>query len=101
MIDERKLIEAITDVEVAWYLDGNYTTYDSTTIMDIIEEQPKVGEWISCSERLPKQGEQIIGTFDNGNGRVIVCQEQFFLQILEKPYPLIAWMPLPEPYKEE
>lgn len=47
MIDEKKLIEDITNVEVAWYLDGNYTTYDSTTIMEIIEEQPKVGEWIS------------------------------------------------------
>ena len=42
MIDEKKLIKDITDVEVAWYLDGNYTTYDSTTIMDIIEDQPKI-----------------------------------------------------------
>ena len=64
-----------------------------------IEAQPVVhGEWILCSERIPKQGEQIIGTFDNGNGRVIVMQEQFWMQLLESPYPLIAWMPLPEPY---
>lgn len=59
MIDEKKLIEEIKDVEVAWYLDGNYTTYDSTTIMDIIEEQPKVGEWILCSERLPENETEV------------------------------------------
>ncbi len=55
--------------------------------------------WIPCSERLPKQGEQIIGTFDNGNGKIIVMQEQFFMKLLEKPYPLVAWQPLPAPYK--
>ena len=38
MIDEKKLIDSIKDVEVAWYIDGNYTTYDSTTIMDIIDK---------------------------------------------------------------
>lgn len=59
MIDEKKLIEALTDVEVTWYLDGNYTTYDSTTIMEIIEEQPKVGEWIPCSERLPEIEQEV------------------------------------------
>lgn len=59
MIDEKKLIEDITDVEVAWYIDGNYTTYDSTTIMDIIEAQPKVGEWIPCSERLPDNEQEV------------------------------------------
>jgi hypothetical protein len=40
------LIEEIKDVEVAWYIDGNYETYDSTTIMDIIEEQPKLEDEI-------------------------------------------------------
>ena len=42
LISRSKLFENIKGVEVAWYLDGNYTTYDDTTIMDIIEEQPTV-----------------------------------------------------------
>lgn len=46
MINEKRLIEEIKDVEVAWYIDGNYETYDSTTIMDIIEEQPKLEDEI-------------------------------------------------------
>ena len=90
----------------------NYTTYDSTTIMDIIEEQPKVGEWIPCSERLPKMDK---------NRKYLVCGEKGGIYIAEFvcndvhgeslgmywwsakgrycPNP-IAWMPLPEPYKE-
>ena len=70
-------------------------------VIDMIESEPSAQQWIPCKERLPKQNEQIIGTFDNGNGRVIVMQEQFFVQLLESPYPLIAWMPLPEAYKGE
>lgn len=71
---------------------------------ELVRRQPTIdlpGKWIPCSERMPKQGEQIIGTFDNGNGKIIVSQEKFFTQLLKKPYPLVAWMPLPEPYKEE
>ena len=58
LISRSVLIEAITDVEVAWDMDGNYTTYDSTTIVDIINEQPTVeakpvihGEWIEKWDR--------------------------------------------------
>lgn len=90
----------------------NYTTYDSTTIMDIVEEQPKVGEWIPCSERLPETDK---------NRKYLVCGEKGGIYIAEFvcntvhgeplgmywwsakgrycPNP-IAWMPLPEPYKE-
>ena len=55
--------------------------------------------WIPCSERLPEEGEQIIGTFDNGNGHVVVAIDCFFRCLLRRPFPLTAWMPLPEPYK--
>lgn len=58
LISRSALIEAITDVEVAWDMDGNYTTYDATTIVDIIQEQPTVeakpvvhGEWIEEWDR--------------------------------------------------
>lgn len=42
LIDADAFVESIKGVEVIWYLDGNYETYDDTTIMDIIEEQPTV-----------------------------------------------------------
>ena len=57
LISRSALIEAIKGVEVAWYLDGNYSTYDDTSIMEIIDEQPTVeakpvvhGEWIKQKE---------------------------------------------------
>ena len=42
LIDADAFVEAIKGVEVSLYLDGNYETYDDSTIMDIIEEQPTV-----------------------------------------------------------
>ena len=67
-------------------------------LLECIEDAPTAERWIPCCEQIPKQGEQIIGTFDNGNGHVIVMQEQFWMPLLEGQYPLIAWMPLPKPY---
>ena len=63
MIDEKKLIE-----EIDKYHDGLKPKYISRLveaeildIIDIIAEQPKVGEWIPCSERLPeKDGEYLV-----------------------------------------
>lgn len=57
LISRSALIEAITDVEVAWDMDGNYATYDSTSIVDIINGQPTVEakpEWILVEDRLPE-----------------------------------------------
>ena len=67
MIDEKKLIKDITDVEVAWYLDGNYTTYDSTTIMEIIKEQPKIDRWNPTSEGMPKENGEYLCQINFGN----------------------------------
>ena len=54
MIDEKKLIEEIR----AAINDGRYDGYKPAAVLyevwDMIKEQPKVGEWILCSERLPK-----------------------------------------------
>ena len=63
---------------------------------------PKESKWIPCSERLPKQNERIIGTFYNDEDcRAFVGEATYFPDILDTPYPLIAWMPLPEAYKGE
>ena len=47
MIDEKKLIERIKQEPT----DGMYTH----EIIEAIEEQPKIGGWIPCSERLPEE----------------------------------------------
>lgn len=70
MIDEKKLIEEIE--ERCRYWENCAAEYDETgdevnmdicdgkaielhTIIKHINEQPKVGEWIPCSERLPEK----------------------------------------------
>lgn len=104
MIDEKKLIEE---------LKKRVRTKRSTMeilrdIIPLINGQPKVGEWIPCSEQMPPEP-NANNTFDkkpvylvsvNGedypyralwNGRYFM---DGFL-ILEA----VAWMPLPEPYR--
>ena len=49
MIDEKKLIEDIKKCDM----------YDWHTeeVLSMVEEQPKIGGWIPCSERLPETSE--------------------------------------------
>ncbi len=75
-----------------------------------------MSDWIPCSERLPENnceeelilcisGKQRNVTFD----RAVVCyncgyeNDKFYLdgRYLEPGVTVHAWMPLPEPYKEE
>lgn len=117
MIDEKKLIEEITKYHNG--LKPSYITrlVDSifADIVDIINEQPKVNEWIPCSERLPKcNGCYLVWRphyFGGEIGMPAICyfdgQDTWhdsygvdFTRILNKN-DVIAWMPLPEPYRGE
>lgn len=74
--------------------------------------EPKQGEWIPCSERLPEEGGFYLVTFKTyGNGRGVI--EKFYRKtenlwtddgvhrgFFLNPDEVTAWMPLPEPYKE-
>lgn len=77
-----------------------------------IEEQPRVGEWIPCSERLPEEenimywtthedGSVVMHGFTKKNG-FIFNWEVDDLEKRKRQGDVIAWMPLPlpEPYKE-
>ena len=132
MIDEKKLIDGST-----WY--PNTLTNTAPSHADgwnncnrdwikRIEEQPKIGEWIPCSERLPKDGTSVLVTLahsyddsdyaeysiaryiDVFNGERHWCDNEYGYLEWEKYsdgrggcslYKVIAWMPLPEPYKGE
>lgn len=92
--------------------DGTFSAYDDTYDITIHceteEEQKKVIErlratnWIPVSERLPEDGTYIT-TFDGE----LVGQEEPFTGMCgiengkwDEEDCVIAWMPLPEPYKE-
>lgn len=121
MIDEKKLIDKIANDFPLETLNKNDEML-ICDIIDIIENQPKVGEWIPITYHettdndgidkeqfplmldcvLPEDDTEIIVCAKNGS----VFSDKFFNDdgcYLESGFDIIediiAWMPLPEPYK--
>ena len=68
-----------------------------------MEEKERSGQWILCSERLPEDNTDVIICFYNGE---ITEMRYLGNEIFQGIYKhttkvIVAWMPLPEPYKEE
>lgn len=68
-------------------------------VKDIIDNQQTVSQWIPCSERLPKENEPVLGTVEVED-ELMVMELIFYNDWLKGKYELIAWQPLPQPYKE-
>ena len=87
--------------------------YDNeVTAKRLIDEQPTIEpmRWIPCSERLPKYGKNVLITNDKGNvsyGRFRGVEfwkedgDSYWTWKKNTIEHVLAWMPLPEPYKEE
>ena len=115
MIDEKKLIEAIMrDVII--------TTEEAfdlrNEIVELIDEQPQADKWIPCEERLPEcewgcESEELmyqlkdtdfieVGYYGEG-GRYRDKYFRTYRDCFEgvDASDVIAWQPLPAPYKKE
>ena len=141
MIDEKKLISELEKwMNDTAYLKEKYSgsvqfnddaedniiyahadiAYDViSTVIDKINEQPKVLEWTPCSEQLPKETEKEIinGIYNlylvtledgtDGIGAYLHYEKAWLTRKLyrQKDFStdntVVAWMPLPEPYKEK
>ena len=117
MIDEKILHEEIVKWCKAEIDRGNYkidTVDMCAMVRNIIDSQPKVGEWITCSERLPKcDGCYLVWRphfFGGEIGMPAICyfdgQDTWhdsygvdFTRILNEK-DVVAWMPLPAPFIE-
>lgn len=51
--------------------------------------------WIPVTERLPEEGQRVLGQFDDGYLWTINYSSVGITSHI------VAWMPLPEPYREE
>lgn len=128
-IDEKKLIEdveklkKIDEIELArclGFMFGNETTatirikeriHAFKTILNTINVQPKLlletktsDKWIPCSERPPEEnGSYIVTSMDYVDTfeAVFDSGEWFSIEYWDDIKNVIAWMPLPEPYKGE
>lgn len=118
MIDEKKLIEELEKIFETDEENIDCTLSDfAYHVFDCIKAQPKFGEWIPVSERLPNKEEYLKddGRFmlDDGNRRyqglfdIYDGKFKFTKHISGLNYELfedncvVAWMPLPEPYRTE
>lgn len=103
MIDEKLLLEAIRKRSCAF----------GDEILDwveyLIESQPKVAEWIPCSERLPQRQDSentILKMYITQSRHEIVRigfvdENGIWRNEHGNRMFVIAWQPLPQPYKGE
>ena len=108
MIDEKKLIDELK--QSGMIADNEY----GNAMVDMIESQPKIGEWIPCSERLPKKSNSYfvtkhIAESEDCTEQYETCSEIFWTRDNkwdcerdpDCEWKVIAWQPLPETYHEE
>ena len=107
LIDADALIKAVIEES---YQDGSYGYMDTKSIIELIEDAPTIEpeqHWIPCSERLPDNEKRVLCTVQSGEHFCVVpC---IFIQHTRRWLPevygnhdnVIAWMPLPEPYKAD
>ena len=111
MIDEKKLIKNLIPL-----LNEHGDMYFAGRIIGTIDSQPKIGEWIPCSERLPEMiGQDMQDLYPHV---LVYAEEEDEWNIYVGIYGMykpkewvdahdpakiienaIAWQPLPEPYK--
>lgn len=117
MIDEKKLIEELNKGKRLVQKYKEYTAEDAYNhVITTVNEQPKVGEWIPCSEGLPEEVEgaeyydSVIVTLNDGRvaeGCYRNADKEWWVDAPDGEHfsenmtdRVIAWMPLPEPYRE-
>lgn len=118
MIDEKKLLEKLR-IYISDYAKPPYGREVEGTVellkeaadaIEALSDKPEVdydGEWIPCSERLPKKDGFYLATID---GEIAGVDKSFtglaefengkWIDDEGDYKPIIAWQPLPEPYKE-
>ena len=101
MIDEKKLMEEMRSQLFKSELLGS-RWFVINDMLELIKRQPKVGEWIPCSERLPETAQDLEVTCKNGNRLVAYYSgRNWYHCITNAVCDVIAWKEPSEPWKGE
>ena len=102
LISRQTLLNDIEELKQSpWFNDDNYFAIRKDALCCVVDlcikKTPSAQQWIPCSERLPDQ-----------NGKYLVVGRQKAINILKfdggrwyGKWGVVAWMPLPSPYREE
>lgn len=110
MIDEKKLIEELKErnYQLVFNLEEQALL---DKVVRIIKKQPKVGEWTPVKKGMPKLFERVLvyGKYTGEKSKdIFICNDVITANWRDNRgkwvnlgtcYEVIAWMPLPEPYK--
>lgn len=112
MIDEKKLKKELREKICPEKFGERCNSLDVIyAILQLIDEQPKVNEWIPCSERLPDEGKEVLISYDYDSfdiemtpkrylGVMIGCYKDSEWWSSDKWIDgVTAWYPLPEPWE--
>lgn len=103
MIDEKKLIE---DIEKEFDGVCVYDVSPSQAVNDfveIVDRQPKVGEWIPCGERLPDEEGEYLASREHYEGyeiQILSFDPEDGIDVEFWKDEVDAWSPLPAPFIE-
>jgi hypothetical protein len=102
LVDE--LARAISDERCCITTRGRGTATIMQDILNLPSVTPQQTRWIPVSERLPEEGISVIGTTKFND----IYETELYDDCGEKKWyadgnydvPIVAWLPLPEPYRE-
>lgn len=101
-----ELFDLIVRMDAIDALYGVTTPYGCTA-EEVLRKLPSAQQWIPCSERMPEHSERyLVSVLDGIDRRTTVApyhpqSRSWSLTGRMVYWKVIAWMPLPEPYKEE
>ena len=99
--------EAIINLKLSQNRIGGIKKEEWNALQMAIEALQTEAEWIPCSERLPEDGVAVLTTTENEEvdiDQVITdpFKERYFQSnTAYDNFQVIAWMPLPKPYRED
>ena len=100
MITKEEAIEHLKNIKIYSFQDG-YTD-EAREALDMAIKALEAQKWIPCSERLPDSKEYVLVT-DYGETNIgrRFCGKWWLDYCGDKMKDVTAWMPLPEPYRED